>query len=86
MNISNDRFARCTTPPLKYNSGTGGTACGGATGSSIGSGADAHGYWPKSGYFGTALSSYCPPISGQTWSGNVYDDNGAAVPCHVGSP
>ena len=86
MNISGNRFARCTTPPFTYNSGTGGTACRGATGSSIGSGADAHGYWPKGGYFGTALATYCPPAAGQTWSGNVWDDNGAAVPCHVGSP
>jgi hypothetical protein len=86
MNISNDRFARCTTPPFRYNSGSGGTACQNSSGSSIGSGADAHGYWPKSGYFGTLLSGYCPPTSGQTWSGNVYDDSGAAVPCHIGSP
>jgi hypothetical protein len=86
MNISGNRFARCTTPPFRYNSGTGGTACRGATGSSIGSGADAHGYWPKGGYFGTALYTYCPPASGQTWSGNVWDDTGAEVPCHVGSP
>lgn len=86
MRISNDRFARCTTPPFRYNSRTGGTACQGASGSSIGSGSDAHGYWRKGGYFGTALSTYCPPASGQTWSNNVWDDNGAEVPCHVGSP
>ena len=86
MNVSNNRFARCTTPPFRYNSGSGGTACQNATGSSIGSGADGHGYWPKSGYYGTLLYSYCPPTSGQAWSGNVYDDNGATVPCHLGSP
>jgi hypothetical protein len=86
MNISDDRFARCTTPPFRYDSASGGTACQNSSGSSIGSGADTHGYWPKSGYFGTLLYSYCPPTSGQTWSGNVYDDNGAPVPCHLGSP
>jgi hypothetical protein len=86
MNVSNNRFARCITPPFRYNSGTGGTACKGSSGSSIGSGADSQGYWPKSGYYGTLLYSYCPPTSGQTWAGNVYDDDGAPVPCHIGSP
>ncbi len=81
MNISNNRFARCTTPPFRYNQGTGGTACQNSPGSSIGSGADTHGYWPRGGYYGVTLSTYCPPISGQVWSGNVWDDNGAGVSC-----
>jgi hypothetical protein len=81
MTITGNRFARCTTGPFKYNSSTGGTACQGATGSSIGAGADSHGYWPQGGYFGIAKSVYCPPTAGQAWSSNVWDDNGAAVSC-----
>jgi hypothetical protein len=81
MNISNNRFARCTTPPFKYNPDTGGHACQGSLGTTIGSGADAHGYWQYGGYFGVADSVYCPPATGQTWSGNVWDDDGAAVGC-----
>jgi hypothetical protein len=83
MNISNNRIARCTTPPFKYNSAVGGTTCQGSSGTSIGSGADAHGYWPGGGYFGpvAANSTYCPPKAGQTWSGNVWDDNGASISC-----
>lgn len=83
MNISNNRIARCTTPPFKYNAQVGGTTCQGSTGTSVGSGADGHGYWPGGGYFGpvAATSVYCPPTAGQTWSGNVWDDNGAALGC-----
>jgi hypothetical protein len=80
MNISSNRFARCTTPPINYNPGTGGNACQGSTGTTIGSGADAHGYWPHGGYFGTNTSTYCTG-SGQVWSGNVWDDNGASLGC-----
>ena len=84
MNLSNNRIARCTTPPFKYNSAWGGTTCQGSTGTSIGSGADAHGYWPNGGYYGpyAPTSIYCPPTAGQTWSNNVWDDNGAAISCH----
>jgi hypothetical protein len=81
MNISNNRFARCITGPIAYNSGTGGTACKGSQGSSIGSGADSSGYWPYGGYFGLDAYIYCPPTSGQAWSGNVWDDNGATAGC-----
>jgi hypothetical protein len=80
MNISNNRIARCTTGPMKYNSSTGGTACQGSTGTSIGSGADTHGYWPDGGYFGIDAYTYCTG-TGNTWSGNVWDDNGANVGC-----
>ena len=80
MNISNNRFARCTTAPIKYNSSTGGSACQGSTGSSIGSGADSHGYWPYGGYFGLDAWTYCTGTN-QTWTGNVWDDNATTVPC-----
>ncbi len=81
MNITNNRFARCTTPPIKYNASTGGSACQGATSNTLGSGADAHGYWPYGGYFGIAAYIYCPPTAGQTWSNNIWDDNGASASC-----
>jgi hypothetical protein len=42
---------------------------------------DSHGYYPGGGYFGVDAWSYCPSISGQTWSANVWDDNGATVSC-----
>jgi hypothetical protein len=72
MNISNNRFARCGTIAV-YNSGSGGRACHG--------GADEHGYWPLGGYFGVTASMYCPPTTGQTWSNNVWDDDGDPIPC-----
>jgi hypothetical protein len=81
MSINNNRFARCTTGPITFNRSIGGHACQGSTGSSMGSGADGHGYWPDGGYFGVDADTYCPPRSGQTWSGNVWDDNGAPVGC-----
>ena len=72
MNISANRIARCLTSPV-YDPNSGGTACSG--------GADSHGYWPNAGYFGVGAYLYCPPTSGQTWSGNVWDDDGTAVGC-----
>jgi hypothetical protein len=81
MNISNNRFARCTTGPFRYNRGTGGTACQGSADKAIGAGSDSHGYWPDGGYFGIDAWTYCPPKSNQTWSGNVWDDNGAPAGC-----
>jgi hypothetical protein len=70
MNISNDRFARCLTTPMFDGSGT---TCAG--------GADTHGYFPNSGYYGVAADLYCPPTSGQMWSGNVWDDDGSTLAC-----
>jgi hypothetical protein len=70
MNVSNNRFARCATKPVFDGSGT--TCMGGA---------DTHGYYPNCGYYGVAADDYCPPISGQMWSGNVWDDDGTAIPC-----
>jgi hypothetical protein len=44
-------------------------------------GPDTHGYYPNSGYYGLAADIYCPPTSGQTWSGNVWDDDDMAIDC-----
>jgi hypothetical protein len=70
MNVSNNRFARCKTSPVFDGSGT---TCSG--------GADMHGYFPNSGYYGVAADDYCPPTAGQMWSGNVWDDDDSALPC-----
>jgi hypothetical protein len=70
MNVSNNRFARCRTSPVFDGSGT---TCSG--------GADTHGYFPNSGYYGVAADDYCPPTAGQMWSGNVWDDDDSALPC-----
>ncbi len=70
MNISNNRFARCLTSPVFDGSGT---TCKG--------GADSHGYFPGCGYYGVAADLYCPPTTGQSWSGNVWDDDDSQVAC-----
>ncbi len=70
MNVSNNRFARCKTTPVFDGSGTN---CSG--------GADTHGYFPNSGYYGVAADDYCPPTAGQTWSGNVWDDDDSTIGC-----
>lgn len=80
MSITGNRFARCTTSPI-VQTYDGGYTCQGSTSVSIGSGEDSHGYWPYGGHYGVASGIYCPPASGQTWSGNVWDDNSAAVGC-----
>jgi hypothetical protein len=72
MNISNNRFARCGTTPV-FNSASGGRSCQG--------GADTQGYWPFGGYYGVTASMYCPPTANQTWSNNVWDDDGHPIPC-----
>ena len=80
MNISNNRFARCTTGPINYNSSTGGSACQGSTDRLDRRRRRRHGYWPYGGYFGLDAWTYCTGAS-QTWSDNVWDDNGAPVGC-----
>jgi hypothetical protein len=72
MNVSANRFARCLTAPL-YDSSSGGTSCKG--------GPDTHGYYPFAGYYGVAADLYCPPKRGQTWSNNVWDDDGSPIRC-----
>jgi len=71
MDISDNRFARCLTTPVHND----GTECEG--------GPDSHGYWPFSGYYGLADSEaiYCPPISDQVWSNNVWDDDNQSIGC-----
>lgn len=65
VTVTNNHFARCLTTMVN---GSGGThLCSG--------GADSHGYFPKGGSFGDAASI----PSGATWTGNVWDDNGASV-------
>ena len=69
---------------VKFNQRTGGTACGAYRGGpqTLGrAGGDAHGYWPQGGYYGLVVGAYCPPGHGQTWTGNVWDDNGRRVGC-----
>jgi hypothetical protein len=72
MDISGNRFARCKTAPV-FEAEWGTTSCKG--------GADSHGYWPLGGNYGVASYIYCPPTSGQVWSGNVWDDNNETVGC-----
>lgn len=81
IDISDNRFARCTSPPLRFNSDAGGTACTGTLSHGIGAGADSHGYWPLGGYYGVQADGYCPPAQGQTWRANIWDDNRAPVAC-----
>jgi hypothetical protein len=81
MNISNNRFARCLTPPIAFNSSQGGYACQGSQGYTDAAGADSHGIWPHGGYYGIDSETYCPPTAGATWLNNVWDDNNAAVGC-----
>jgi hypothetical protein len=72
MTVAGNRFARCRTPAV-YDSDSGGSDCSG--------GADASGYHPHGGYFGLLAHTYCPPLDGQVWSGNVWDDNSAPLRC-----
>jgi hypothetical protein len=72
MNISDNRFARCLTSQV-YNSESGGTDCSG--------GADSFGYYPFGGQYGVDAYVYCPPTSGQVWSGNVWDNNDETIGC-----
>lgn len=80
MSITDNRFARCTSSPVRQ-TGDGGYDCQGTTSEAIGAGADVHGYWPYGGHYGLASDTYCPPAGGQTWSGNVWDNNNARVGC-----
>lgn len=81
MHIADNVFARCLTGPIAFNSSQGGYACDGTRAYTAGAGADSNGFWPRGGYYGITEYTYCPPRSGQTWTGNVWDDNGAAVSC-----
>lgn len=70
LDFENNRFARCGTPSVQNGDGT---VCSG--------GSDTSGYYPNSGYFGRGAYVYCPNVSKQVWSGNVWDDTGAIADC-----
>jgi hypothetical protein len=74
MTITGNRFTRCLGKPIFDGFGN---RCEGL----VEGEADAHGYYPNGGFYGTVASMYCPPTPGQEWSGNVWDDNGATVGC-----
>jgi hypothetical protein len=69
IDIANNRFARCVTAE-EYVAVTGGYKCTG--------GSDAHGYWPRGGYFGVVGTHYAG--SGQVWEKNIWDNNLETVP------
>ena len=81
INITHNAWARCATPPFVHNRFTGGTTCRGKVGSSIGVGADSHGYWRLVGYRWPTDLQYCPPVRHQIFADNWYDDTGAPVKC-----
>ena len=68
MNVSGNRFARCSTAPV-YDESSGGTDCAG--------GPDAGGFYPYGGYYGVSAFAYSGV--GQTWVDNVWDDSGLPV-------
>ena len=71
IDVENNRFARCLTSAVPGVSGS--WNCSG--------GADSYGYFPSGGSYGTHSGVYCPPVSGQTWSGNKWDDRGSTIGC-----
>lgn len=73
MRVVGNRFARCRSKPV-YDKLTGGTDCA--------DGPDGHGLFPNGGYYGVAAYAYRG--RGQTWRGNVWDDNSHPV-CLSGS-
>jgi hypothetical protein len=92
MDVENNNWARCTTKPAVAGDGEEcnkidpGASGGVPFGQSAG--ADSHGYFPNGGYYPEGLESggdlaygFCPPTAGQTFTGNVWDDNGAPVGC-----
>jgi hypothetical protein len=82
VTFTGNRFARCTETPTTQN---GANICTGFPFVDHGSdsfmaqnGTDGQGYFPSGGQFGFSAYIYC----GQTtWTGNIWDDNGAAVSC-----
>jgi hypothetical protein len=79
--ITNNLWARCGTDQTLHNYSTGGTTCEGATADAIGAGADSNGYWPLVGYQWPTNLEYCPPVTGQVFSGNLYDGTDETVNC-----
>jgi TolA-binding protein len=66
VKITNNHFARCTTTEV-YNPNGGTHTCK--------SGPDSNGYYPHSGDYGLETNYF----GTQAWSGNVWDDSGAAI-------
>jgi hypothetical protein len=73
MDISGNRFARCSGAPID-NRRTGGQSCAG--------GSDRSGIWPHGGYFGVSYptGTFCTG-SDQIWEHNTWDDSGTEVRC-----
>ncbi len=65
--VTNTHFARCLTATHEVSGGH--WVCTG--------GPDSNGYYPESGSYGLDASSFA---SGETWQGNVWDDNLATIP------
>lgn len=66
MNIKRDHFARCVGRPL--------TETGGGNHHCTPDG-DEHGYFPFGGSYGPSAYKYCPPVAGQIWELNYWDNN-----------
>jgi hypothetical protein len=88
LTFTNNRIARCLGTSVN-DSVTGGTYCQGVgptdpnvgcgnSGGCVPSPGDGNGYYPQGGYFGLDSQTYCAQA---TWSGNVWDDDGATVTC-----
>ncbi|MGN6870632.1 MAG: hypothetical protein ACTHMY_19750 [Solirubrobacteraceae bacterium] len=78
-------IARCGGTST-FDSALGGHYCGSTAPSTtnsnaVGAGGDSHGEWPQGGFFGLGDYIYCSGGGGVTWSGNFWDDNGAAIAC-----
>jgi hypothetical protein len=71
MRVRHNHFARCLG--TREHTEFGGFICKGGT--------DAYGYFPDGGFYGTDAYTYCPPIAGQEWKENVWDNNLAEVAC-----
>jgi hypothetical protein len=70
LDVENNRFARCITPPMQINGDY--WHCAG--------GADQYGYAPFSGVYAPYADMYCS--SGQTtWTGNKWDNNSKPIDC-----
>jgi hypothetical protein len=80
VNFTGNAVARCTTAPVSQTP-DGGSDCAGNRLPMPGSGAGSGGYWPYGGHYGVHAATYCSGVSGQMWSNNVWDDNGASVSC-----
>jgi hypothetical protein len=93
LTVTNNNFARCVTAPIN-----GGVCSGSAplaweplnSASVRAQGADTSGYYANGGVTrpidmgGTGFSSPNGMCGSVTYSGNVWDDNGATVPCAGG--